>query len=109
PAGAGRPSEPPGRAAAERKSMTVADAFRISLARSERIARAAEGYRQTLAVQDQAFAAVLPTIGIQAIQFYQDPVPSSFASGVVTTAPNRRQVAVTLAQPIFHGLREWAG
>jgi outer membrane protein len=107
-AAARRPSEPHWQAVAERKSMTVADAYRISLARSERIARAAEGYLQSLAVQDQAFAAVLPTVGVQAIQFYQDPVPSSFTSGVVTTSPNRRQVAVTLAQPIFHGLREWA-
>jgi len=107
-AAARRPSEPHWQAVAERKTMTVADAYRISLARSERIARAAEGFLQSLAVQDQAFAAVLPTVGVQAIQFYQDPVPSSFTSGVVTTSPNRRQVAVTLAQPIFHGLREWA-
>src|SRR6185503_8571307 len=86
----------------------VGDAYRIALTQSERIARAAEGYIQMLAVQDQALAAVLPTIGVQAIQFYQDPVPSSFTSGVVTTANNRRQVAVTLTQPIFHGLREFA-
>src|SRR6185503_4189340 len=86
----------------------VGDAYRIALTQSERIARAAEGYIQMLAVQDQALAAVLPTIGVQAIQFYQDPVPSSFTSGVVTTSNNRRQVAVTLTQPIFHGLREVA-
>lgn len=107
-AAARKPSEPHWQAVADRKSMSVADAYRISLAQSERIARAAEGYLQSLAVQDQAFAAVLPTIGVQAIQFYQDPVPSSFTSGLVTTSNNRRQVAVTLAQPIFHGLREWA-
>jgi outer membrane protein len=107
-AAARSPSEPHWQAVVERKSMTMADAYRISLARSERLARAAEGYLQSLAVQDQALAAVMPTIGVQAIQFYQDRVPSSFTSGVVTTSPNRRQVAVTLAQPIFHGLREWA-
>jgi len=103
-----RPSDPHWKWVEDRKVMTVADAYRIALTQSERIARAAEGYIQALAVQDQALAAVLPTIGVQAIQFYQDPVPSNFTSGVVTTSPNRRQVAVTLAQPIFHGLREFA-
>src|SRR6185503_4753085 len=107
-AAARRPSEPHWEAVAGRKSMTLADAYRIALTQSERIARAAEGYIQMLAVQDQALAAVLPAVGVQAIQFYQDPVPSSFTSGIVTTSPNRRQVAVTLAQPIFHGLREFA-
>jgi len=107
-AAARRPSEAHWKWVEDRKAMTVSDAYRISLTQSERIARAAEGYIQALAVQDQALAAVLPTIGVQAIQFYQDPVPSSFTSGIVTTSPNRRQVAVTLAQPIFHGLREFA-
>jgi outer membrane protein len=107
-AAARRPSESHWDVVASRKTMTLPDAYRISLTQSERLARAAEGYLQSLALQDQALAAVLPTIGIQAIQFYQDPVPSSFSSGVVTTSPNRRQVAVTLTQPIFHGLREWA-
>jgi len=103
-----KPSEAHWKWVEDRKAMAVADAYRISLTQSERIARAAENYIQTLAVQDQALAAVLPTIGVQAIQFYQDPVPSTFSSTVVTTNPNRRQVAVTLAQPIFHGLREFA-
>jgi outer membrane protein len=104
-----RPSEPAWKRVEDRRAMTLTDAYRITLAQSERIARAAEGYLQALAVQDQAFGAALPTVSVQAIQFYQDPVPSAFTSGVVTTASNRRQVALQVSQPIFHGLREFAG
>jgi outer membrane protein TolC len=103
-----RPSEDHWRRVDERKRMALSDAWRITQTQSERIARAAEGYLQTLAVQDQALAAILPTVSVSAIQFYQDSVPSSFSSGVVTTSPNRRQVALTVTQPIFHGLRELA-
>ena len=102
------PSEPHWKRVEDRNAMTVADAYRITVAQSERIARAAEGYLQTLAVQDQALAAILPTVSVVAQQFYQDPVPSTFTSGVVTTSPNRRQVAVILSQPLFHGLRDLA-
>jgi outer membrane protein len=108
-AAARKPSEPHWKWVEDSKQITLADAYKIALTQSERIARSAEGYIQALALQDQALAAVLPTIGVQAIQFYQDPVPASFTSGVVTTASNRRQVAVTVAQPIFHGLKEFAG
>lgn len=103
-----RPSEPYWTRVEARKAMTLADAYRITLTRSERIARSAEGYLQSLALQDQALAAVLPTIGVNATQFFQDRVPSSITSGVVPTSSNRRQAVVTLSQPVFHGLREWA-
>ncbi len=103
-----RPSENHWKRVEERRAMTLSDAWRITQAQSERIGRAAEGYIQSLAVQDQALAAVLPSVSVSATQFYQDRVPASFTSGVVTTTSNRRQVAVTLAQPLFHGLRELA-
>lgn len=102
------PSEPHWTRVADRKSMTLADAWRITLTQSERIARAAEGYLQSLAAQDQAIAAVLPTLNVVGTQFYQDTVPASFTSGIVPTSANRRQMALVLTQPIFHGLREWA-
>ena len=107
-AAARKPSEDHWKRVEGRRSMTLADAYRITLTQSERIARAAEGYLQSLALQDQALAALLPTISVSATQFYQDNVPASFSSGLVTTSPNRRQVALTLAQPLFHGLRELA-
>jgi adhesin transport system outer membrane protein len=103
-----RPSEPVWKSVEERKALTLQDAYHITLAQSERIARAAEGFIQSLTLKDQAMAAVLPTVGVNAIQFYQDRVPSSFNSGVVTTSSSHRQVALTLSQPIFHGLRELA-
>src|SRR6185503_5372317 len=109
PRAARKPSEDHWKRVEERKKITLSDAWRITLTQSERIARAAEGYLQSLAVQDQALAAVLPTVSVTAMQFYQDRVPASFTSGVVTTASNRRQVALTVTQPLFHGLRELAG
>ena len=107
-AAAKRPSEVVWKDVEARKTLTLSDAYKITLAQSERIARAAEGFLQTMAVQDQSIAAMLPRLDVQATQFYQDRVPASFTSGVVTTSSNRRQIAVLLSQPLFHGLREFA-
>jgi outer membrane protein len=103
-----RPSEAVWQDVEARKLLTLSDAYRITLAQSERIARAAEAFLQTVAAQDQLVAAMLPKLDVQGIQYYQDRVPSSFSSGVVTTGSSHRQVAVMLTQPIFHGLRDFA-
>lgn len=103
-----RPSEIVWKDVEARRTLTLSDAYRITLAQSERIARAAEGFLQSLAAQDQLVAAMLPQIDVQAAQFLQDRVPSSFTSGVVTTSSNRRQIAVLLSQPLFNGLRDLA-
>jgi outer membrane protein TolC len=108
PAAFRKPSENHWKRVEDRKAMTLSDAWRITQTQSERIGRAAEGYIQALAVQDQAFGAILPTVSVSAKQFNQDNVPASFSSGVVTTTSNQRQVALTLTQPLFHGLRELA-
>ena len=91
-----------------RKTLTLGDAYKITLAQSERIAKAAEGFLQSLAVQDQLVGALLPRLDVQGTQFYQDRVPTSFTSGVVTTSSSHRQVALLLSQPLFHGLRDFA-
>src|SRR6185295_721311 len=62
------PSEPHWKRVEDRKTMTLADAWRITLTQSERIARAAEGYLQTLAVRDQAISAILPTVAVAGTQ-----------------------------------------
>ncbi len=103
-----RPSEAVWRDVDARQLLTLSDAYRITLAQSERIARAAEAFLQTVAVQDQLVAAMLPKLDVQGIQFFQDRVPSSFTSGIVTTGSKRRQVALMLTQPLFHGLRDFA-
>lgn len=108
PTTARRPSEPVWREIEARQGITLADAYRLASSQSERIARAAEGFIQSLTVQDQGLAAVLPTISVQAFQFFQDPRASSVTSGIVTTSPSHRQGAVLLSQPLFHGLRDLA-
>jgi outer membrane protein TolC len=59
-------------------------------------------------VQDQLIAAMLPKVDFQGVQYYQDRVPASFSSGLVTTSSSHRQGAFTLSQPLFHGLRDFA-
>jgi outer membrane protein len=103
-----QPSAPLWEEVEARGAITLAEAYRITLTQSERIARAAEGFIQSLTVQDQGIAAVLPALNVNAIQFYQDRVPISVASGIVTTGSSHRQVALTLTQPLFHGLRDLA-
>jgi len=103
-----RPSEAVWRDVEARRLLTLSDAYRITLAQSERIARAAEAFLQSVAVQDQLVAAMLPRLDAQGIQFFQDRVPSSFTSGIVTTGSSRRQASLMLSQPLFHGLRDFA-
>ncbi len=103
-----RPSEPVWKEVDARRTIRLSDAYKITLAQSERVARAAEGFLQSLAVQDQMVAAILPRLDVQGTQYFQDRVPASFTSGIVTTSNSNRQVAVLLTQPLFHGLRDFA-
>lgn len=103
-----RPSEPIWKEVESRKTIRLADAYKITLAQSERVARAAEGFLQSLAVQDQMVAAVLPRLDVVGSQYFQDRVPASFTSGIVTTSSSNRQIAMSLTQPLFHGLRDFA-
>jgi hypothetical protein len=89
-----RPSEVIWKDVEVRKTLTLGDAYKITLAQSERIAKAAEGFLQSLAVQDQLVGALLPRIDFQGTQFYQDRVPASFTSGLVTTTSSHRQAAL---------------
>jgi len=103
-----RPSEAVWKDVAARKVLNLSDAYRITLAQSERIARAAEVFLQSVAVQDQLVAGMLPKLDLQGIQYYQDRVPGSVSSGIVTTSSSHRLAALTLSQPLFHGLRDFA-
>ena len=108
-ASARMPSQPVWEAVEQRKTLTLADAFRITLAQSERIARAAEGFVQALTLEDRAIAAVLPTFGVQATAFFQDPVRLKSTSSFFTVANDHQEVRFTVTQPIFHGLQLFAG
>jgi outer membrane protein len=88
--------------------LTLADAFQITLARSERIARAAESFLQSMTLRDRATAAFLPTIGITATQFFQEDVAAT-GGGATSTSSDRREARATISQPLFRGLRDFAG
>jgi outer membrane protein TolC len=103
------PSAPVWKGVEDRKALTPADAFRITLTQSERIARAAEGYLQSLTLKDQAIAAMLPTVGVQATSFFQDKVKTSTSSSFFTTTGDQQELRLTVTQPIFHGLQQFAG
>ena len=104
-----RPSAPLWEGVEQRKALSIQDAFRITLTQSERIARAAEGYLQSLALQDQAVAAMLPTVSLQATALLQDKVTVQSSSSFFTTSSNREELRLTVTQPIFQGLRQFAG
>lgn len=107
-AAAKRPSEPVWKDVEVRQKIRLGDAYKITLAQSERVARAAEGFLQSLAVQDQMVAAILPRLDLQGFQYFQDRVPASFTSGLITTSSSHRLASVLLTQPLFHGLRDFA-
>jgi len=69
------PSETVWKGVEARQLLTLADAYRITLAQGEQVARAAEGFLQSLAVQDQMVASILPRLDVQGTQFFQDRVP----------------------------------
>lgn len=101
------PAEPVWERVRGQKHLTLADAYQITLARSERVARAAESFLQAMTLRDRAAAAFLPTIGITATQFFQEDV-GVVGGGATTTSDDRREVRATLSQPIFRGLRDFA-
>lgn len=108
-AAAKQPSAPLWEGVEQRKALSIGDAFRITLTQSERIARAAEGYLQSLTLQDQALAAMLPTVSVQATALLQDRVTVQSSSSFFTTSSDREELRLTVTQPIFHGLKQFAG
>lgn len=82
--------------------LTLADAFRISLTQSERVARAAESFLQSMTFRDRALGAFLPTIGLQATQFVQNDFSGALAPS------DHGEVRATFSQPLFRGLRDFA-
>lgn len=98
-------------AARARGALTLDDCFAAAVDVSERIAIAGETWLQQRFSGDESFAKLFPTLEARAIEFYQEPVQLAGASGagrVFTITDERRQVSLTLTQPLFRGLREFA-
>ncbi|MGZ3686757.1 MAG: TolC family protein [Bdellovibrionota bacterium] len=96
----------PASTAAGLAPRTLEDCYRAALQRAETV-----GIQQELLVQaqenyNQAFGSVLPTISATGSWLYQ----SNYSSTATALFPTSQPVAkITLAQPLFQGLKEFAG
>jgi outer membrane protein len=93
-------------AAAKPASLTLEDAFRAALQRSETLAQQAELITQAEERYRQTVGGVLPSLSLNASYGVQDnPDRANAGSLSPTTQP---LVRLTAVQPLFRGLREYA-
>lgn len=86
------------------RSLDLAEAYRLSLARSEHVAQSGETYQETLAKADELWSNLMPRValmGTETLQQVPKGVSNLFLQG------NREQGWVTAHQPLFSGLREF--
>lgn len=86
------------------RSLGLAEAYKLALARSEEIAISGATYEETLAKADEIFSHVLPQITVMGTETFQD-VPKG-QSGLFLQH-QREQGWVNAHQPLFSGLREF--
>ncbi|MEQ1918762.1 MAG: TolC family protein, partial [Elusimicrobiota bacterium] len=86
------------------RSLGLAEAYKLALARSEEIAISGATYEETLAKTDEVFSHVLPHVSLMGSETLQDLPPGPPNQFVQR---NREQGWVTLHQPLFSGLREF--
>lgn len=86
------------------RSLGLAEAYKLSLARSEEIAISGASYEETLAKADELWSHVMPQISVMGTETFQD-VPKG-QSGLFLQH-QREQGWVTAHQPLFSGLREF--
>ncbi len=91
-------------AAAQGRPLDLAQAYQLSLARSEEIVISGSTYEETLAKADEIFAHVLPQITVMGSETLQD-VPRG-QSGLFLQK-QREQGKVNFQQALFSGLREF--
>ncbi len=80
--------------------------FELAKKQSEGLRLQAEQVEQLEQQYRQALAGVLPALGFNASQFYQDTGGGGGASSI--TATSKPQVSFSLSQPLFSGFREYA-
>lgn len=86
------------------RSLSLAEAYTLALARSEEISISGATYEETLAKTDEIFSHVMPHVNLMGSETLQD-VPPGPPNQFVQR--NREQGWVSLHQPLFTGLREY--
>jgi len=86
------------------RSLGLAEAYKLTLARSEEIAISGASYEETLAKTDEIFSHVLPHVALMGSETFQDLPPGPPNQFVQR---NREQGWVNLHQPLFTGLRDY--
>ena len=86
------------------RSIDLAEAYKLALARSEQIAISGEAYEETIAKADELWSRILPHVSLIGTESFQD-VPKG-SSGLFLQR-QREQAWVNVHQPLFSGLREF--
>ncbi|MEK7383241.1 MAG: efflux RND transporter permease subunit [Elusimicrobiota bacterium] len=84
------------------RSLDLSEAYRLSLARSERVAQSGETYQEILAKADELWSNFMPRVSLMGTQTFQH-VPKGASTFFVPGS--REQGWVTAHQPLFSGLR----
>jgi outer membrane protein len=84
--------------------ITLGDAYRLALARSETLAQSSAAVAQALAQVDQLVSSVLPHLAVTGTETFQQNPNAGISSIDRTQTP---QFQLQLTQPIFSGLREF--
>ena len=86
------------------RAIGLAEAYRLSLARSEHVAQSGETYQELLAKADELWSNFLPRVSLMGTETLQQ-VPKGATN--LFLQGNREQGWVTAHQPLFSGLREF--
>ena len=86
------------------RTISLSEAYRLALARSEQIAISGASYDEALAKADEIYSHVMPHLSVMGTETFQD-VPRG-QSGLFLQK-QREQGWVNLHQPLFSGLREF--
>ncbi len=91
-------------------NLTLEQAYRLALARSESLAIQEESLKVAEAHTLQALGTALPHIEVRATELVQDTSATGGSGtdvGSTFTRRSRPEVALTLSQPLFQGFREF--
>lgn len=109
----GAKAEPkPAAAPAQSQALTLAEAYKLALARSEDIAISQSAIDEAQGHFYQAFDVIMPSVHFEMSRMYQDaPERSSVSSDGISssaTRPNTPMKRFTFSQPLFSGFKEFA-
>ncbi len=88
------------------RPLTLPEAYRLALRRSEDLARRGEGVAELEARTRELWSFMLPRLALTGSELIQDVPPTSSGASAVFNQRTRESAQFTLHQPIFAGLRE---